>query len=672
MIRKYKTGTPFETEAVVQEIPALDILPELPNGGMAERKDNKLTLKYTLDDDDIVWGLGESMRGMNKRGWEYISWALDDPDQYEDRRNLYAAHNFILIDPKDKNKKPFGLFIDDPGKVRFDIGYTRSDMLEIDASENVYVYVIEGDTPEEIVHEFRKSIGQSYIPPEFAFGYAQSRWGYRTKEDFRNVIKNLKDNNIPVDMVNMDIDYMQDFKDFTLNEENFAGDFPEFVQEMKDQNIHLVPIIDAAVKQEDGYSIHDEGVKNNYFVKLEDGKTDFVGAVWPGYSLFPDFLNKDAARWFGDNYKFLTDAGIDAFWNDMNEPALFYSKYGLEELAEWMKQFVNDPESVHVFDVEGHVGAIKNSMDDYKRMYHNVDGKLVRHDKVHNMYGYSMTRSAGEAFERLRPNQRTLMYSRSSYIGMHRYGGIWSGDNKSWWSHIKLILSQLPGLNMSGFLYTGCDLGGFGADTTRDLVLRYTQLGVFTPLMRNHACAGTRDQEPYRFEHPEDFAHVIGVRYQLIPYLYSEFMKAALNDKMMFRPLSFVYPEDDFARRVEDQLMLGDEIMIAPVYEQNAKGRYVYLPEEMMFVVFKPDGTIKQEILEKGHHYINYALNEVAFFIRKDKAIPVIDKAMNTAEMDMNTMRMLGYDNAGYDLYEDDGISKTCSTELRHLIKEAA
>ena len=193
------------------------------------------------------------------------------------------------------------------------------------------------------------------------------------------------------------------------------------------------------------------------------------------------------------------------------------------------------------------------------------------------------------------------MFSRSSYIGMHRYGGIWTGDNLSWWSHILLNLHMMPSLNMCGFLYTGADLGGFGADTTEELLMRWLELGIFTPLMRNHSAWGTRRQEVYRFTQTGSFRKIIALRYCLLPYLYSEYMKAALRDEMMFRPLSFVYAGDRFARRVEDQLMVGESIMIAPVYEQNAKGRYVYLPERMKLVRFRGPEDRKEEVLEKGH-----------------------------------------------------------------------
>ena len=341
----------------------------------------------------------------------------------------------------------------------------------------------------------------------------------------------------------------------------------------------------------------------------------------------------------------------------MNEPAMFCTPEGVAELKEYIKDTFMDNEEAPGFTLGDKVNGLANNPEDYKRFYHNVNGQKIRHDKVHNLFGYNMTRAAGEAFEKIAPGKRFLMFSRSSYVGMHRYGGIWMGDNKSWWSHILLNLKMLPSLNMCGFLYTGADLGGFGVNSTRDLVLRWLALGVFTPLMRNHSALGTREQEAYQFEHIEDFRHVIGVRYRLVPYLYSEYMKAALNDDMMFRPLAFDYTDDAFATQVEDQLLLGNEIMIAPVYTQNAKGRYVYLPEEMMFVKFLPDGTISQEVLEKGHHYIEVALNEVPLFIRKGKAIPVADVAQTVKDIDPATIRMIGYEGAEYDRYDDDGVS---------------
>ena len=649
-MKRYEYGNPFDTEAIVEKV---DATKGNPKYGTISQKEG-FAFTYIMDDDDIVYGLGEANRGINKRGYCYISDCADDDEHTEDKRSLYGAHNFIIV----SGKQTFGMFFDYPSTLTFDIGYTRMDTMKVSCENaDLNLYVFEGENAYDIVKQFRKVIGRSYIPPKFAFGFGQSRWGYETKEDFCKVADGYRDNHIPLDMIYMDIDYMQDFKDFTLNEENFK-DFPGFVQEMKDKNIRMIPIIDAGVKVEDGYSVYEEGVEKQYFCKREDG-SDFVAVVWPGDTHFPDVLNADARKWFGDQYRFLTEQGIEGFWNDMNEPAIFYSKEGLAEAKEVTRRFADDEEDkIQSWKVGVKLLGLANNHEDYRRFYHLVNGKKVRHDKVHNLFGYNMTRAAGEAFERIDPDKRFLMFSRSSYVGMHRYGGIWTGDNKSWWSHILLNLKMMPSLNMCGFLYTGADLGGFGADTTRDLLLRHLALGVFTPLMRDHAANGTREQECYQFEQIEDFRHVIGVRYRLIPYLYSEYMKAALNDDMYFKPLAFEYPKDKRAVRVEDQLMIGNEIMIAPVYEQNARGRYVYLPETMKFVKFLPDGTIMEEILEKGDHYVEIALNEVPLFIRSGKCIPLAEAVESVAELDTENLKMIGFEGAQYTLYEDDGIHK--------------
>lgn len=661
-MRKYVYGEPFETEAVVRDI-------EISEGNVAYGEvslEEGFVFTYQMAENDIVYGLGEANRGINKRGYCYISNNTDIPEHTEDQRSLYGAHNFLVV----SGEQTFGLFVDYPARLTFDIGYTRMDTLTIRCEEaNLYLYLIEGESAYEIVRAFRKLIGRSYIPPKFAFGYGQSRWGYVTKEDFYKVAEGYRKNHIPMDMIYMDIDYMQDYKDFTLNKKNFQ-DFPEFVQKMKEQNLRLVPIIDAGVKVEKGYEVYEEGVKNGYFCKREDG-SDFIAAVWPGDTHFPDMLNEDARRWFGEKYRILTEQGIEAFWNDMNEPAIFYTPEGVKKAQEVVKRFLQDTEGeTSIFEVRDAIMNLANNKEDYQSFYHQVNGTRIRHDKVHNLFGYYMTRAAGEAFERIAPEKRFLMFSRSSYIGMHRYGGIWTGDNKAWWSHLLLNIKMMPSLNMCGFLYTGADLGGFGADTTRDLLLRWLALGVFTPLMRNHAALGTREQECYQFENIADFRHIIEVRYRLIPYLYSEYMKAALDDDLYFKPLAFTYPKDSMALQVEDQLMLGNEIMIAPVYTQNAKGRYVYLPEEMKFVKFLSDGTLYEQTLPAGHHYVEIALNEVPLFIRQNKCIPLAPSAEHVEAIDTKNLTLIGYQNAEYTLYEDDGIHKTYDnpSNLKKLI----
>ena len=647
MIQKYVYGHPFPTDAVVKEIEtAKEPLPFFET-------DNQGSFTYTLAEDDIVYGLGEQIRGINKRGWQYVSWNYDNPNHHEDTRSLYGSHNFIIV----CGKVTFGAFFDYPGKMEFDIGYTRRDTMQIKAAKNdLTVYIITGENEKDIVKQFRGIIGRSYIPPLWAFGYGQSRWGYKNEADIREVAAKYKAAGIPLDSNYLDIDYMERYKDFTVDEERFP-DLKGLAADMQAEGIHLVPIIDAGVKIEDGYSVYEEGVEKNYFCKNAEGG-DFVGAVWPGRVHFPDFLQPEARDWFGKKYAVLTEQGIDGFWNDMNEPAIFYTEDRLADTcAEIEKLTAGNMGIDEYFAFTGMVAGLNGNIGDYDKFYHNVNGQMVKHSEVHNLYGMNMTRSANEALREICPDKRTLFFSRSSYVGAHRYGGIWQGDNKSWWSHILQSMQQLPALNMAGFLFTGSDTGGFGCDTTEDLMLRWLQYSLFTPLFRNHSADGTREQELYRFSNADAAGNMIRIRYSLVPYLYSEFLKAALQDEMMFRPLAFDFADDADAKQVDDQLLLGNELMIAPIYKQNAKGRYVYLPEEMMLVRMRSDEDYETEILPKGHHYVPAELNELVFFIRNQKAIPFAKAAKNTAETDWNTVRLLGYSGCSYEMYADNGTS---------------
>lgn len=662
-ILRYSIGNPIKTEAVVQKIPKEK--GELPYFKYVQKmevtkqtKDGKEqdSLVYKLNCEDKIYGLGENVRGINKRGWIYKSNCTDDPNHTETKSSLYGAHNFFVID----GKETFGVFLDYPGKLILDMGYQRMDELCITPEEwNLDLYILEGDSVLDIVKTFRQIIGRSYIPPKWAFGFGQSRWGYQNEEDIRTVVRGYRENGIPLDSVYLDIDYMEQFKDFTVDEKRFPN-FPEFVEEMKQEHIHLVPIIDAGVKIEEGYEVYEEGIQNGFFCKEQDGK-EFVGAVWPGKVHFPDVLNKRARKWFGKKYKYLLAQGIEGFWNDMNEPAIFYSEKKLEATLKKIKAMENkNMDMWEVFAFRDMVMGLSNHPEDYASFYHDMDGTIICHDKVHNLYGYGMTRAAGEAFEELEPEKRILIFSRSSYIGMHRYGGIWMGDNQSWWSHLLLNLKMLPSLNMCGFLYTGADLGGFGSNVTEDLLLRWMALGIFTPLMRNHAALGTREQECYQFTQTELFRKLIGIRYGMMPYIYSEYMKAALNHEMLFLPLAFVYPEDRHAKEIEDQLLMGESIMIAPVYTQNATGRYIYLPEPMKLVRMKSIEEIETEILEQGHYYIEIALDEVVFFIRPEKMVPYTESGQYMEEIQEKEIKLLHFvtGTAEYKLYQDNGYEK--------------
>ena len=654
MIQRFSFGHPFPTQSVVLSLPAESgPIPFLTPDGSG--------WQLTLSEQAAVYGLGEMPRGINKRGWHYIANNTDESRHSEDKLSFYGAHNFLLV--RD-GSTCFGLFVDFPGKVYYDIGYSRHDLLSFHTETPDYdLYLLSGGNENAICREFRTLIGRSYIPPRWAFGLAQSRWGYKTEEDVREVARQYKEHDLPLDMICMDIEYMQDYADFTVNKERFP-DLTKLSADLKAQGIRLVPIIDAGVRVDPNDSTCTEGLEKGYFCKKADG-TPFVAAVWPGKAYFADFLRPEVREWFGHKYKALTDCGIEGFWNDMNEPSLFYS-------PERLRAFLDDMAALREKDnieqeeffprVVGGAMGLMNSPADYASFYHEADGRKVRHDQVHNLYGGSMTRAAGEAFADLRPGQRTLLYSRSSFIGSHRYGGIWLGDNNSSWAQLLANIQMMPSVQMCGFLYSGADLCGFSCDTTPDLALRWLEFGLLTPLMRNHSAVGTRMQEYYRF--PEVLPAVrnmIRLRYALLPYLYSEFMKAALENTSYFRPLAFDYPDDPDAREVEDQLLLGEGLMAAPVYVQNAHGRHVYLPEPMKLLRLRAVDDYDEDILPAGHHYIRCALDEVLLFIRPGHIIPVAQPANNTAELDDASLTLWSFlpngESAEYRMYRDDGVT---------------
>lgn len=641
MIRKYVFGSPFPTEAVVEEV-------EEGKGGLpftVERDGEGLLFRCPLGKKDIVYGLGETMRGVNKRGGRYVSYNTDDMHHRDDMPSLYGSHNFIAID----GKRPFGAFFDTPARAVFEIDYKDSGEIVVETSSDVCVYLVEACSPYAVAREFLRAIGRSYLPPLWAFGYGQSRWGYQSESDLDEVVKGYEEADIPLEYLCMDIDYMDRFMDFTVNKERFP-DLAAYSAKLKEKGIRLVPIIDAGVKIEADYSVYEEGVKNGYFCTNKEGK-EFRVAVWPGMTHFPDFFQPKAREWFGQKYKILTDCGIEGFWNDMNEPAIFYSEYTSP----------NDAANADCTEEE-----ISNAYVDYKNFYHKIDGQTVLHHDVHNLYGALMTRAAGEQLDKLL-DKRFMLFSRSSYIGAHRYGGIWTGDNASCWEHLQRNVTQAPSLNLCGFLFSGADTGGFGGNTTRELLLRWLAVSAFTPLMRNHTIVDSLPQECYRFEKTEDFKSIIDFRYKILPYLYSEYMKAALSYDMLIKPVAFSYPDDERAKTIEDQLLVGDSLMMTPVLKEGETEREVYLPEDMTEVKYDGKNFLCSPA-KRGIATITAELNEIVFFIRKGKLVPVGKGAKNTKSLDLSDVVLLG-DGESYEQYLDDGFTKDYENNIRILKK---
>ena len=649
MIVKTSFGTPFPTGAITAEVPVQEEVRHFA----VTRSQQTLCFSCELYPDEIVYGLGETMGGINKRGGRYISFNTDTADHTDRNPSLYSSHNLLLID----GRRHFGVFFDTPARVTFEIDCQGSGkILVICETTDLALYQLSGESSYDMVRQFLRAIGPSYLPPLWAFGFGQSRFAYKTPGDFREVADAHQRHGLPLDWICMDIDYMDRFMDFSVNTKNFP-DLKGFAGEIAERGIRLVPIVDAGIKVEPGHPAYDSGVKEGVFCRNRKGRF-FRAGVWPGMTYFPDFLNEKARSWFGRQYAFYTEKGIEGFWNDMNEPAIFYSENtrGPKRLNMILDM---------VFHEQRREKKTRNLERDYKSFYHETEGRKYRHFDVHNIYGALMTRASFEGLSKLLPH-RFLLFSRSSYIGAGRWGGVWTGDNSSKWEHLLLNLRHMASLNMCGFLFSGADTGGFMGECNRELLLRWLAVSVFTPLMRNHNGSRAQGQECYAFGDTAQFRSILMLRYRLLPYLYSEYMKAALGSDMFIRPLAFGFPEDQHSRQIEDQLLVGGSIMMTPIIEKGAVSRTVWLPEDMTKVFYDGE-SFTCTPMKRGEHTIEADLDQVVFFIRKDKLLPVGAPVTNTRELRFDTLDLLG-DGGSYALYADDGLSRECGPEQIRIL----
>ncbi|MCG8571829.1 MAG: alpha-glucosidase [Spirochaetes bacterium] len=658
----YRFGKPFDTEAVVNRVDdkMMKTGNQLPFFKV-KQNEKEITLSLTMDSHDVVYGLGQQLGTFNRRGKMYRMYNSDDPIHTEDKSSLYGTHPFFIIEQASQSseKKSFAAFIDFPGEMLFDIGFTQSNQFTITISRPDFdLYVMEVADKQQMVKEYLTLTGKPYLPPKWAFGFQQCRWSYPDAEAIQRIADHFEQNGIPCSAIYMDIDYMDNYKVFTIDESKFP-DFAQFVQKLQKKGIQLVPIIDPGVRIEPGFSVYEEGIKNQYFC-LDEEKKPFTAAVWPGYIHFPDFLNPQTQKWWGNLYQFLIAQGIEGIWNDMNEPSIFFTPEELKETQKKIGEFKELKNCWDFFSIKDKMCRIDNKQEYYQQFYHQTKGgETLSQDDLHNLYGYYMSKATAEGFKRLRPGQRYFLLSRSSYSGMHRFAAIWMGDNASWWSHIGQHIQMLMSLNLCGFFYTGADVGGFSCDASAELIIRWMQMAVFSPLYRNHSALGTRHQEPFAFDEESNtiLKNTIQFRYSLLPYFYSEFAQSVRQLKPFIQHLSLVFSDAD-CQAVEDQFMVGESIMAAPIHQANSRGRSVFLPDvNWLYLTVKNVNQYTVSVLSKGHHYIRANLSEIPIFLKENSLFALNPQEHNASEPGYQELKIIGFitTQAEYCHYDDDG-----------------
>ena len=557
----------------------------------------------SLAPDAVVYGLGDKTGFLNKRHYAYENWNSDDPSPHCDNfQSLYKSINFFMVYSENGC---LGILTDNSYRTRFDFGKEQEDYyFWSHAGGALDYYMIPGKNPKEVLKRYLALTGKSSLQQKWVYGFHQSRWSYFTEREVLDTVNTMRKNKLPLDAIHMDIDYMEGFRVFTFDHNRFPN--PKgLTEKLAAQNVKPVTIIDPGVKIDSGYFVYDEGIEQGHFAKNPDG-TVYEGEVWPGPAVFPDFTQEKTRRWWGDKLKIMTDVGIRGIWNDMNEPANFTGQL---------------PD-----DVRFSTGS---------------------HDEIHNVYGHLMAEATYDGLRKA-DNRRPFVLTRACCAGSQRFCSGWTGDNHSLWAHMQLSLTQMMNLGLSGMYMVGSDVGGFGSDTTPELLIRWFQLGAISPFFRDHYAKGTRNQEPYAFDRATMDAcrEALDLRYHLLPYLYD----LAHEDMPILRPLVLEFPEDPICRELTDQCMLGDRLLAAPVMTPGVAARAVYLPKGVWFDYY----TGKRY---SGGRYVlaEAPLDRMPLFARGGAVIPVSVGKPQSVEDIREVVLEVFPGNGRFVHYMDDG-----------------
>lgn len=498
--------------------------------------------KKTEPGEDF-YGFGEQTRGLNKRGDSIRMWNTDNYAYSPTEKYLYASIPFFMgLKP---NGHAYGVFFDNTHRSYFEMASERDDYYYFYADGgDLNYYFFNGPDIPNVLESYTELTGRYQQPPNWSLGWQQSSWGYEPAQKIVDVAKGYRDRGIPLDTMNLDIDYMDEFRVFTWGE---GFENPEALDaQLESMGVSTVTINDPAVKVDDGYSVYDSGNDIGAWATNPDG-SDYVGSVWPGPSKFPDFTRQDVRNWWAGHHGTLLDRGVEGIWLDMNEPAVFDNEY---------HTIPNDTEFNH---------------------------GTQQATEIHNLYGMLETHATTQGFEQFQPNQRPFILTRDMYAGSQRDAALWTGDNVSTWDHLAMSLPMQMNIGLSGVPHVGSDIGGFAGQATPELMARWLQAGAFYPHARVHYQGHGNDgysQEPWSFG-PEVEAiakKYVSLRYQLMPYLVTAFHEASVTGAPVQRPLVYEFQNDPKVRDLDHEFMWGDDLLVAPVVQQGATSREVYLP----------------------------------------------------------------------------------------------
>ena len=576
---------------------------------------NESTTYKKLFPSERFIGLGEKGGNLDRRGNGYTNWNTDCFGYTPETDPLYISVPFYI---GLHDSLCYGIYLDNSSKTHFNFGAsnTRFSSFSVENGEMDYYFIYHSNVS-GIISSYTHLTGRMEMPPLWSLGFQQCRWSYYPDTEVLNVAKTFRDKKIPLDVIYLDIDYMDHYKIFTWDKNKFH-DPAGMLAELKSMGIHTTVIVDPGIKIEKGYHAYEEGIQKDLFAKYPDG-TFYSGEVWPGLCNFPDFTNPATRSWWGNAFSGYVKEGVEGFWNDMNEPATWGQKFP----------------SLVQFNFDGNGGTTL---------------------EARNIYGMQMARSTFEGTKQLMQNKRPFVLTRAGFAGIQRYSAVWTGDNTPSDDHLLLGVRLINSLGLSGVSFAGVDVGGFNADASSALYARWITLGAFTPFFRAHKAINFKDAEPWSYgEQTEEIAKkYISLRYRLLPYLYSAMYESHSTGIPVNRTLAINYTFDKnvYDTKFQNEFLFGESILVAPLKST-----------EMFTAVYFPKGgwydLYNDNYYKGGQTIVEAPLYRLPVFAKAGSIIPMQSIAQSTSEKVSDTLFLHLYTGADnqYVYYEDDGNS---------------
>ncbi|WP_212001083.1 TIM-barrel domain-containing protein [Chitinophaga sp. HK235] len=577
---------------------------------------DEVTTYKKMQEQERFIGLGEKTGNLDRKGEGYTNWNSDVFGYATNRDPIYATIPFYI---GIHHRQNYGIFFDNSYQSDFNFGASNNRFSSFGArGGEMNYYFIYHPQVADIIKSYTSLTGRMPLPPLWSLGYQQNRYSYYPDTEVLRIAQTLREKKIPADGITLDIHYMDAYKLFTWNKERFPNP-QQLTSRLREMGFRVTVIVDPGIKVENGYAAYESGKKGNIFLQYNDGE-NYTGQVWPGWCHFPDFTSSKGRSWWKEQVKSYIRDGVSGIWNDMNE------------IATWGQKMPNNV----IFNYEGHP---------------------TTHLQGHNIYGLQMARASYEG-TREALQKRPFLLTRAAYAGSQRYSALWTGDNRAEEDHMLLGVRLLNSLGLSGFPFTGMDIGGFTGNPTVSLYTRWMQIGAFIPYFRNHTGVNTKSAEPWAFgeEALEITRNYINLRYRLLPYLYSTMYESSRTGMPVVRTLAInnTFDPNVYDTRFQQQYQFGAAFMVAP-FESTKEFGSIYFPKGKWYNLYTDAvSNGQQEVITP------LSIKTLPVYVKGSSIIPMQSLIQSTLEKPTDTLFLhlyKGDEASSFVYYEDDGES---------------